>query len=61
MNDPAELDAYVAVGTALLGVPVRPEWRDTIRQHLGVSFDLGRVVQEFALPDEADPAPVFTA
>jgi hypothetical protein len=61
MNESADLDAYIAAGTALLGIPVRPEWQDAIRQNLGVSFILGRVVLEFALPDEADPAPVFSA
>ena len=61
MNDPTDLNAYIDAGTALLGIPVRPEWRDGIRQHLGVSFDLARLVLEFPLPDEAEPAPVFPA
>jgi hypothetical protein len=61
MNDPTDLDAYIAAGTALLGIPVQPEWQDGIRQHLAVSFVLGRVVLDFPLPDEADPAPVFSA
>lgn len=61
MNDLADLDAYIDAGTALLGIPVRPEWRDAIRQHLGVSFELARLVLDFPLPDEADPAPVFVA
>jgi hypothetical protein len=61
MNEPTDLDAYIAAGTALLGIPVRPEWQDTIRQHLLVSFELARVVLVFPLPDEADPAPVFFA
>ena len=61
MNGPMDLDAYIAAGTRLLGIPVRPEWQDAIRQHLDVSFALGRVVLDFPLPDEADPAPVFSA
>ncbi|MGA3398909.1 MAG: DUF4089 domain-containing protein [Acetobacteraceae bacterium] len=61
MNDPMDLDAYIAAGTVLLGIPVRPEWRDAIRQQLGVSFDLARLVLDFPLPDETDPAPVFSA
>jgi hypothetical protein len=61
MNDPAALDAYIDAGTALLGIPVRPEWRDAIRQHLAVSFDLAGAVLDFPLPDEAEPAPVFAA
>jgi hypothetical protein len=61
MNDTTDLDAYIAAGTALLGIPVRPEWREAIRQHLTASFDLARAVLDFPLPDEADPAPVFSA
>ena len=61
MNDTTDLDAYIAAGTALLGIPVLPEWRDAIRQHLAVSFDLASLVLDFPLPDEADPAPVFSA
>jgi hypothetical protein len=61
MNDATDLDAFIDAGTTLLGIPVHPEWRAAIRQHLAVSFDLGRLVLEFPLPDEADPAPVFSA
>jgi 1-carboxybiuret hydrolase subunit AtzG-like len=61
MNDTTDLDAYIDAATALLGIPVRPEWRDAIRQHLAVSFDLAGIVRDFPLPDEADPAPVFSA
>jgi hypothetical protein len=61
MNDVTELDAYIAAGTALLGIPVRPEWRDTIRQHLEISLELARVVLDFPLPDQAEPASVFIA
>jgi Protein of unknown function (DUF4089) len=60
MTNTTDLYAYIDAGTALLGIPVRPEWRDAIRQHLAVSFDLAGAVVEFPLPDEADPAPVFT-
>ena len=61
MSDTTDLDTYIAAGTALLGIPIRPEWRGSIRQHLGVCFDHARTVLDFPLPDEADPAPVFSA
>jgi hypothetical protein len=61
MTDTTDLDAYIAAGVALLGIPVRPEWRDAIRLHLGVSFAMARSVADFPLPDDADPAPVFRA
>jgi hypothetical protein len=56
-----DIDAFIDAGARLLGVPVRDEWRAAIRLHLVISLDHARNVAEFALPDEADPAPVFTA
>jgi 1-carboxybiuret hydrolase subunit AtzG-like protein len=62
MNElPVDLDAYIDAGTALLGIAVQPEWRPAIRLHLGISFNLGQLVLNFPLLDEADPAPVFAA
>ncbi len=56
-----DIDAFIDAGCRLLGIPVREEWRETIRLHLALSLDHARHVGQFALPDEADPAPVFTA
>lgn len=58
--DDADLDAFAAAGCALLGVPIAPEWRAAIRANLRASLALGARVAAFPLPDEADPAPVFT-
>jgi hypothetical protein len=57
----AELDAYMDATAALLELPIAPEWRAEVRANLAMTFRLGRLVAEFELPDEADPAPVFTA
>jgi hypothetical protein len=46
---------------SLLGVTIAPEWRDAVRANLTMTFRLGRLVQDFPLPDEAEPAPVFSA
>jgi hypothetical protein len=56
-----DLDAFAAAGTRLLGLPVAPEWRVGIRANLRVSLALGALVGVFDLPDEAEPAPVFSA
>jgi hypothetical protein len=60
MTDP-ELDAWIDAGTALLGIPIQPEWRAAIRLHLTITFGHTDTVQAFELPDDADPAPVFRA
>ncbi|HTC08314.1 MAG TPA: DUF4089 domain-containing protein [Acetobacteraceae bacterium] len=56
-----ELDAWIDVGTAVLGIPVDPAWRAAIRLHLGITVGHAQNVLAFPLPDEADPAPVFQA
>jgi 1-carboxybiuret hydrolase subunit AtzG-like len=57
----AQLDAWIDAGTAQLGIPVQPAWCAAIRLHLKITLGHARTVQTFALPDEADPAPVFHA
>ncbi len=61
MTDPSDLDALIAAVPWLFGIAIRPEWRDPIRLHLSISLDHARNVADYPLPDDADPAPVFTA
>lgn len=56
-----DLDALIDAGTALLGIPIDPAWREAIRANLAVTLRLADSVDRFPLPDEADPAPVFRA
>ncbi|NPU12156.1 DUF4089 domain-containing protein [Bradyrhizobium sp. 83002] len=53
-------DDYIdAVGRAL-GLPIEDAWRPAIRANLEVSLKMAKLVDEFSLPDEAEPASVFT-
>jgi len=61
VSETDDLDAFIAAGTRLMGLTVRPEWLEAIRLHLSVSLDHAKAVAEFPLPDETDPAPVFSA
>ena len=54
------LDDYIDAATKALALPVEEAWRSSISANLEVSLRLGRLVDEFALPDETEPAPVFT-
>ncbi len=58
---PDDVDKLIDAGTALLGIPIQPEWREAIRANLLVTLRLADTVDKFPLPDEADPAPVFRA
>ena len=55
------LDDYIDAVTKALALPVEEAWRASIRANLEVSLRLGRLVDEFALPDETEPAPIFAA
>jgi Protein of unknown function (DUF4089) len=61
MNLANPLDDYIdAVGKAL-ALPVDNAWKPAVRANLEVSLRLARLVDEFPLPDETEPASVFAA
>ena len=55
------LDEYIDAVSKALRLPVKDEWKPAVRANLEVSMRLARMVDEFALPDEAEPACVFAA
>ena len=55
------LDTYIdAVGGAL-ALPVEAAWKPAIRANLDVTLKMARMVQEFPLPDEIEPASIYRA
>jgi hypothetical protein len=60
-KSPDSLDDYIdAVGQAL-ALPIEDAWRPAVKANLEVSLRLARLVDEFPLPDESEPASVFAA
>lgn len=55
------IDDYIASIAAALGLPIEDEWKGAVRANLEVSLRMARLVDEFPLPDEAEPASVFAA
>ena len=55
------LDEYIDAASKVLGLPVEDAWRPAVRANLDVSLKLARLVDEFPLPDQAEPANVFAA
>ena len=55
------LDDYIDAASAVLRLPVKEAWKPAVRANLEVSMRLARLVDEFELSDEAEPASVFTA
>jgi hypothetical protein len=55
------LDDYIDAASNILRLPVDEAWKPAVRANLEVSMRLARLVDEFALPDESEPASVFAA
>ena len=55
------LDDYIDAVANALALPVEDAWRPSVRANIEVSLRLARMVDEFALPDETEPASVFAA
>ena len=58
-SDP--LDDYIDAVAKALALPIEDSWRPAVRANLEVSLRLARLVDEFSLPDETEPASVFAA
>ena len=57
----ASIDDYIASVAKALALPIDDAWRPAVKANLEVSLRLARLVDEFALPDETEPASVFAA
>jgi hypothetical protein len=55
------LDDFIAAGARALDFEIDKAWMPAVRGHLQVTLRLGALVAGFALPDDAEPAPVFKA
>jgi len=55
------IDALIAASAPALGLPIDPAWHAAIKANLQLLFAHAALVEEFALPDESEPAPVFRA
>jgi hypothetical protein len=55
------LDDFIDAAARALALPVEDAWKPAVKANLEVSLKLARLVDEFALPDEAESASVYTA
>jgi hypothetical protein len=55
------LEDYIEAAAKVLALPMQDAWRPTVRSNLEVSLRLARLVDEFPLPDEIEPASVYAA
>ena len=55
------IDALVEANAQALGLTLDPAWHDSIAFNLRLILRHAALVDEFGLPDDAEPAPVFHA
>ena len=55
------IDDYIASVAKALSLPIEPSWQGAVRANLEVSLRLAKLVDDFPLPDETEPASVFSA
>jgi hypothetical protein len=61
VSSPDNLDSYIEAVAKALALTVEDAWKPAVHANLAVSLRLARLVDEFPLPDETEPASVFTA
>jgi hypothetical protein len=55
------LDDYIDAVATALALPIDAAWKPAIRANLDVTLKMARMVQEFPLPDEIEPASIYEA
>jgi Protein of unknown function (DUF4089) len=55
------IDVLVDAGAKALDLPLDPDWRASIKFNLQLILRHAALVEELALPDDAEPAPVYHA
>jgi Protein of unknown function (DUF4089) len=60
-NPDESLDEWIEAAARALLLPIESEWKAAVRANLEVTLKHAAAVEEFPLPDEAEPAPYFRA
>jgi hypothetical protein len=58
---PDAMEALLAASAQALALPIDPAWHVRVKLNLQLIFRYAALVEEFALPDDTEPAPVFRA
>lgn len=59
MSECDTTDAWIRSSAAMLKLPIEAAWLPAIRANVEVTFRLAKLVDDFPLQDEAEPAPVY--
>ena len=53
------LDRYIAAAADALDLRIEEAWKPAVRSNLEVTLKFARLVEEFTLPDELEPAEIY--
>jgi len=55
------LDSFVDAAAGALDLKLDPAWKSAVKTNLEVTLALAALFADFPLPDDAEPAPIFSA
>jgi Protein of unknown function (DUF4089) len=55
------LDDYIDAVAKALELPIDDAWKPSVRANLAVTLKMAKMVDEFPLPDETEPASIYAA
>ncbi|WPO41966.1 DUF4089 domain-containing protein [Tardiphaga sp. 42S5] len=55
------LDDYIDAIAKALELPIEDAWKPSVRANLAVTLKMAKMVDEFSLPDEIEPASIYAA
>ncbi len=59
MKEQDVTEAWILSSAAMLKLPLDPAWLPAVKANVEVTFRMAALVDEFPLPDEIEPAPVY--
>ena len=60
-DDTDPLLTAIDASATMLGLTIEPAWLPSVRANLEVSLRLAKLVDDFPLPDDHEPASIFKA
>lgn len=54
-------DDYIDAVAKALELPIEDAWKPSVRANLAVTLKMAKMVDEFSLPDETEPASIYAA
>jgi Protein of unknown function (DUF4089) len=57
----SQFATFIDAVSALLGLEIEEAWKPAVRANLEVTMRLAKLVDEFPLPDEIEPAEIYEA